>query len=130
LGPSNIGSFDVSRASIIGDVTAGRSLPYHYINPPAFAYPTNAAGQPIHVEGNAGRNSIEQPGINNWDMGIVKNTHLGERFNVQFRCEMFNAWNHTQFGAANLVMTNPNFGKITSALVAPRLVQLGLRLKF
>ncbi|SRR5260370_20170868 len=84
----------------------------------------------VGLEGNAGRNTIEQPGINNWDLGLVKNTQVGERFNVQFRWEMFNAWNHTQFGAANLSVTNVNFGKITSTLIGPRRMQFGLRLKF
>jgi TonB dependent receptor len=126
----NIGSFDASRPNIIGPYAAGRSLPDAYINPAAFDYPRNSAGQQVHIEGNAGRNTIEQPGINNWDVGLVKNTRVRERLNVQFRWEMFNAWNHTQFGPANLSMTNVNFGKITSTLIGPRRMQFGLRLKF
>jgi hypothetical protein len=126
----NIGSFDSSRPNIIGDIAASRSLPNQYINPAAFDYPRNAAGQPTHIEGNAARNSIEQPGINNWDLGVFKNTYVHERFNVQFRWEMFNAWNHTQFGPANLTMTSANVGKITSSLIAPRRMQFGLRLNF
>jgi hypothetical protein len=82
------------------------------------------------VEGNGGRNTIEQPGINNWDLGVFKNTCVRERFNVQFRWEMFNAWNHTQFGAASLNMSSVNFGKITGTLVGPRRMQFGLRLTF
>ena len=35
----------------------------------AFDYPRNAAGKPMHIPGNAARNSIEQPGLNNWDLG-------------------------------------------------------------
>jgi hypothetical protein len=108
----------------------GRSLPDNYINPAAFDYPRNSSGQTIHVEGNAGRNTIEQPGINNWDLGVFKNTYAGERLNVQFRWEMFNAWNHTQFGAANLSVTSASFGRITSTLIGPRRMQFGLRLKF
>ena len=103
---------------------------FQYINPAAFDYPRNTAGQPTHIAGNASRNSIEQPGINNWDLGVSKNTYVHERFNVQFRWEMFNAWNHTQFGPANLTMTSANVGKITSSLIAPRRMQFGLRLKF
>jgi hypothetical protein len=126
----NIGSFDASRPNIVGPVAAARSLPDSYVNPSAFDYPLNAAGQRIHVEGNAGRNTIEQPGINNWDLGVFKNTPLHERYNLQFRWEMFNAWNHTQFGPANLSLTSATFGRITSALIGPRRMQFGLRLHF
>jgi hypothetical protein len=126
----NIGSFDASRPNIIGPIAAGRSLPDNYVNPSAFDYPRGAAGQPIHVEGNAGRNTIEQPGINNWDLGVFKNTAVHERFNVQFRWEMFNAWNHTQYGPANLSMTSANVGRITSSLIGPRRMQFGLRFRF
>lgn len=125
----NIGSFDASRPNIIGPIAANRSLPDFYVNPSAFDYPRGATGT-IHVEGNAGRNTIEQPGINNWDMGVFKNTSVRERFNVQFRWEMFNAWNHTQYGPANLSMTSASFGRITSTLIGPRRMQFGLRLRF
>ncbi len=126
----NAGSFTSSRPNIIGDYTAGRSLPDAYLNASAFDYPRDGNGQRVHLEGNAGRNSIEQPGLNNWDLGVFKNTRVGERFNAQFRWEMFNAWNHTQFGPANLSVTSSNFGKITGLLVSPRRMQFGLRLSF
>jgi hypothetical protein len=126
----NAGSFTSSRPNVIGDYTSGRTLPDAYLNVTAFDYPRDATGQRVHLEGNAGRNSIEQPGINNWDLGVFKNTRVGERFNAQFRWEMFNAWNHTQFGTANLSVTSANFGKITGLLVSPRRMQFGLRLSF
>ena len=126
----NAGSFTSSRPNIIGDVKAGRSLPDNFLNTKAFDFPRDSSGQTIHIEGNAGRGSIEQPGLNNWDLGVVKNTRVGERFNAQFRWEMFNAWNHTQFGTANLTVTSANFGKIGGLLVAPRRMQFGLRLMY
>src|SRR6266536_453107 len=126
----NIGSFNASRPNIVGDYTAGRSFPDAFVGAAAFDYPRNSAGQPIHVPGNAARNSIEQPGINNWDMGVFKNTSIHERMNLQFRWETFNTWNHTQYGPANLSMTSVNLGKITGLLVGPRRTQFGLRLRF
>jgi hypothetical protein len=109
----NLGSFTTSRPDIIGDLKSGRSFPDAYLNPAVFARPAT------HVEGNAARGSIEQPGLNNWDLGIFKNTKVGERFNAQFRWEMFNAWNHTQFGTANTNVASVNFGKIGGTLVGP-----------
>ena len=119
-----IGSFSTSRPNIVGDVKAGRARPDAYLNPNAFERP------PRGVQGNAARGSIRQPGINNWDLGIVKNTRIGERFNTQLRWEMFNAFNHTQFGGATLNMASVNFGRIGGTLVGPRRMQLGLKIVF
>jgi len=78
--------------------------------------------------GNSGRTVIPGPGLSNSDIGIEKNVPLREALRIQFRAELFNAWNHTQFmppngdaGAGDL------FGRI-SATRPPRLVQLGLKL--
>jgi hypothetical protein len=119
-----IGNFSSSRPKIIGDVKAGRSLPDNYVNTSAFEQPRD------HIQGNAGRGSIRQPGINNWDLGVVKNNRISERLSMQFRWEMFNAFNHTQFGGANLNMASMNFGKITGTLIGPRRMQVGLKLVF
>src|SRR6202790_3157157 len=50
--------------------------------------------------GNAGRNSIVGPHLVNVDFSMVKNTaikRISETFNVQFRAEIFNIFNHTNF---------------------------------
>ncbi len=125
-----VGSFSKSIPNLIGDAFAGRSSPDHYLNPSAFDFPRDAQGNRIRVVGNAGRNTIQQPGLNNWDMGLFKNFRIGDRFNTQFRWETFNTWNHTQFGSANLTTTSAAFGTITSTRVGPRRMQLGLKLLF
>ena len=61
---------------------------------------------------------------------MIKNTRIHERYNIQFRWETFNTFNHTQYGPANLTMTSANLGKITGLLIGPRRTQLGLRLQF
>lgn len=125
-----IGSFTQSRPNIVGNISEGRQLPDFYLNPAAFDFPRDAQGTRIRVQGDAGRNTIQQPGINNWDLGLFKNFRIGDRFNAQFRWETFNTWNHTQFGSANLSTSSPNFGRITSTRVGPRRMQLGLRVTF
>jgi Carboxypeptidase regulatory-like domain/TonB dependent receptor len=119
-----IGSFSQSRPNIIGDMKEGRSLPFNYLNPDAFERPPNG------VQGSAARGSIRQPGINNWDLGVVKNSRINERLKMQFRWEMFNAFNHTQFGSANLDLSSLNFGRIGGTLIGPRRMQVGLKLLF
>jgi hypothetical protein len=45
---------------------------------------------------------IRNPGLNNFDISILKNIYLhGERFYMQLRCEMFNGFNHPQFNGFN-----------------------------
>ncbi|MBL8216645.1 MAG: TonB-dependent receptor [Bryobacterales bacterium] len=90
-----------------------------FSQPPAFTY------------GNTGRTlpDTRHHGINNIDMGIFKNNRFGRdgRFNVQFRAELFNAFNHVRFGYANMSFGNPSFGVISSQGNTPRNVQLALK---
>lgn len=80
--------------------------------------------------GNSGRAPLNGPGINNWDVGIEKNFAIPvrEQTRLQFRAEMFNTFNHAQFGLPNQnTGAGANFGRISGAR-APRLIQLGLKL--
>jgi hypothetical protein len=89
------------------------------------------AAAPTGYYGNAGRNILYGPGINNWDIGIEKYFPIPVRegTRLQFRGEMFNAFNHAQFNLPGSTVNTPNFGLVNSAR-APRLVQLALRLLF
>jgi hypothetical protein len=78
------------------------------------------------------------PGSNNWDISLFKNFKFWERVNLQFRCEMYNAWNHTQFSSfdtaarfnpATGAQVNARFGEYTAAR-SPRIMQLALRVSF
>jgi hypothetical protein len=96
--------------------------------------------------GNAGRNSITGPHLVNVDFSMVKNTtikRISETFNVQFRAEIFNIFNHTNFlppepvnnnaGAAVLntdgsVATPANGGGAVDSLATqPREVQFAIK---
>ncbi len=125
-----VGSFSRSIPDIVGDPYIGRSMPDQYWNGDAFDFPRDANGTAIHVVGNSGRNTFQQPGLSNWDMGLFKNFRLGERFNAQLRLETFNTWNHTQFGSANTNVSSAAFGSITSTRVGARRTQLGLKILF
>ena len=125
----SIGSFTTSRPNLIGDPTAGQDPRGQWVNPTAFDFPRDEQGTRIRVQGDVGRNIIQQPGINNWDVGVFKNFTLSDRVRLQFRGETFNTFNHTQFGAAQMNISNPTFGRISSTR-GPRRTQLGLRLTF
>jgi hypothetical protein len=81
--------------------------------------------------GNTPRNLFNGPGINTSDLGLMKNWMFEQRFNLQFRWEMFNAFNHPNFANPNTSPTSGNFGQVTTiGPVAPRVQQAALKLTF
>lgn len=122
----------VDTPNIIGplDITDPRKTNGRFFNPGAFG--PSALGQ----EGDADRRFFHGPGINNWDMALLKDTHLTERFDLEFRAEFFNLFNHTQFlgpngvtGFSGGVPTSSSFGFVAGA-ASPRIGQLSLKLNF
>jgi len=93
----------------------------------------------IGTLGTAPRRFFSGPGLNNWDIAILKDTLIKEGMNLEFRTEFFNAFNHTQFGQPDgnindLISvgsdgTQTGFGMIHSAN-PPRIMQLSLKLLF
>lgn len=89
--------------------------------------------------GNARRRFFSGPGINNWDMALLKDTVIKEGMNLEFRAELFDAFNHAQFGQpdgnvddksfANDGSYNGTFGVVKVANPG-RIMQLSLKLLF
>ena len=80
--------------------------------------------------GNAGRNILRGPGVNNWDLAIFKNFHFTERIYLQFRAEAFNAFNHTQLNNPNNNIELPTQGGRIFSAKDPRIGQFGLKMYF
>ncbi|MEZ5400914.1 MAG: TonB-dependent receptor [Bryobacteraceae bacterium] len=93
---------------------------------------------PLGQFGNAPRMPFHLPGLNQVDLSAVKNFRISERFNVQFRGELFNLFNHVNLGAPGLNLRAPNtFGRITGSVQGAggvnneaRIVQFGLKLMY
>ena len=64
--------------------------------------------------GTLGRNVLIGPTFNNVDFSVMKTTNLGERARVQFRAEVFDLFNHANFGRPGNTVGTPSFGRITS----------------
>ncbi len=79
--------------------------------------------------GNSGRGILVGPGSINVDFGIQREFPLGETRRLQFRWEMFNAFNRANFSVPNSAIGNPLAGVI-SATGPARVMQLGLKLYF
>jgi hypothetical protein len=87
---------------------------------------------PIGTFGNLGKNIIYGPGLWNLDLGLFKNFSVTENHRVQFRWEMFDAFNHPNFrGPSSWSLASPSsFGQITSTFSSPRVMQFGLKYAF
>jgi hypothetical protein len=87
--------------------------------------------------GNAAKTLLRGPGVNNQDIAVLKTFPVRERVRAQFRAEMYNAFNHTQYSAYDSTarfdaagrQVNAQFGQFTAAR-NPRIVQLAVRLTF
>jgi hypothetical protein len=81
--------------------------------------------------GNAPRNFLRGPGQFNVDMALIKLFRAGGDKQFEFRAEMFNVFNRANFGLPGSDRASPStFGVISTTVVAPRIVQLGLRYRF
>ena len=97
-----------------------------YFNTAQFS--ENALGTP----GTAKRRFFYGPGMDNYDIALLKNVRLTESKSLQFRLEGFNIFNHAQFFGPQSVDGNIGssaFGQVVSA-DSPRLVQLGAKFFF
>ena len=134
------------RANIIGNASSGFTKGINkWFNTAAFSQPL--AG----VFGTSGRNILREPGISNWDMGLIKSVSFTERLKFQLRLETFNTFNHAQYGVdpgspsaaaggpgtgavdRNVndqgTSANQNFGRVVSSRPG-RVMQLGGKLTF
>ncbi len=100
-----------------------------YLNRAAFVQvPVNASRAPIRP-GNLGRNAVMGPGLVNFDISLGKNFSITERYRIQFRADMFNAFNHTNYSVIETNTQSANFGRMTSTRGA-REIQLNARFSF
>ena len=88
-----------------------------FVNPTGFTF------------GNAGRGILTAPGSRNWDAGIMKRFRITENHYLQFRWEMFNAFNQVSLGLPGTTINTPSFGRIVSAASA-RSMQFALKYGF
>lgn len=75
-------------------------------------------------------NNVRGDGVNSWDLSVLKNMRIQERFNLQFRGEFLNAFNNVNFAPPNTSPTSTAFGQVTSQMGYPRRIQLMLKVLF
>jgi hypothetical protein len=106
-----------------------------WLNPAAFVPPAN------DTWGDSPRDVARGPGVWQIDMGMAKQIPLTERAALQFRTEVFNIFNHPQYGLPNATILVSGFGSITNTVNTttpvspvgagtPREIQFALRFQF
>ena len=119
------------RPDVTGPVTI-IGTPDRWFDTSVFVNPTS----PTTHFGSLGRNVVIGPGFNNTDFSVIKNTQLTEKTRVQFRAEVFDLFNHPNFGQPNRTVGSSTFGKITNTRFATgdsgssRQIQFALKLLF
>jgi hypothetical protein len=86
--------------------------------------------------GNLGRNLVIGPGFHNTDLSVIKNLRPTPRIAMQLRVDVFDLFNHPNFGPPGNVVGSPTFGKISRTRLSTgeggssRQIQLAAKLSF
>ena len=100
------------RVDLVGDPFANvptltGTTAVQYFNKAAFAKPANG------TFGNLGRNSFYGPGFGSVDFSVFKKTPITERISTEFRVEIFNILNRTNWANPNTSLSSSSFGQMT-----------------
>jgi uncharacterized protein YaiE (UPF0345 family) len=90
---------------------------------------TAAFVQPVYQFGTVGRNTMIGPGLTNIDASLARSFHPMEKLKLQFRVEVFNLANHSNYNLIGRVVNDPTFGIVQNQL-PPRQIQLGVKAEF
>jgi hypothetical protein len=86
--------------------------------------------------GNLGRNVVTGPSFHNTDVSLSKSIEVSDRYRLQLRADVFDVFNHPNFGPPGNVVGTPTFGKIsrtrlpTGEAGSSRQIQLVAKLAF
>ncbi|HEU0184269.1 MAG TPA: hypothetical protein VFS27_03085 [Blastocatellia bacterium] len=125
---SSARDFEPNMPNLVGNpnLPRGRRTFLRYFDTGAFADPG------ADRKGAAGPGIVRGPGINNWDISLAKVFRPTEKLSLEFRGDMFNAFNHTQWSGVDTDFStagDSKFGRITDAR-EPRIAQLSLNISF
>jgi hypothetical protein len=126
----------VNRPNQVCDPNSGSRSISHWINASCLT------PAPVGELGTASRTPVSGPDFVNTDFSLIKRFLVTERVGLDFRAEIFNLFNHPQFGSPGNDMSqafptptsptqpSPSFGVINTTVNNPRLVQFALKLTF
>jgi outer membrane receptor protein involved in Fe transport len=124
-----ISGFSSNRPNVVGNPNSGPRTAAEWFNVNAFQRINQDPNSPVEQFGNEGRNALVGPRYVNWDVSAFKNIRLTEQKELQFRGELFNVLNHTNFRLPVSDIESATFGQIQSD-VSPRVIQVALKFLF
>ena len=105
-----------------GDVSANAYIDKNaFISPASFTYGNTPA---------TGAYGLRNPHFANQDLSISRNFQIRENMRLAFGADVFNLLNSVRFGGIGTNITAANFGKVSSQINLPRVVQFRLKLQF
>jgi len=130
-GAPEITGFSANRPNLVAgqNPNSGPRTVGAWLNSNAFARITPNPNSPVQQFGSEGRNAALGSRYANWDFAVSKNFRVAESKELQFRAELFNVLNHTNFHLPNSDISSPTFNQIFKA-EPPRLVQFALKFLF
>jgi hypothetical protein len=121
--PSNTGVY-VGRADRVCSGRVSNPTPGRWFDTACFVAPADG------TFGNAGTGIFTGPGSFSYDLGLYKTFPVHESVQLQFRTELFNAFNHPNLAMPGSTANLGDFGIITTKNQSPRVIQFALRLEF
>jgi len=115
------------RPDLVGPIRMVGSVD-QWFDPSAFAA--------VNRFGNLGRNVVIGPAFHNTDVSVTKTMLIARTYRMQLRADMFDVFNHANFGPPGNVVGSPMFGKIsrtrlpTGEAGSSRQIQLAVKLVF
>jgi hypothetical protein len=124
-----ISGFSSNRPNVVGNPNSGPRTAAQWFNVSAFQQIVQDPNSPVEQFGNEGRNAVLGPKYVNWDFSALKNIRLTETKQLQFRGELFNVLNHTNFRLPVSDIESATFGQVQTD-VSPRVIQVALKFLF
>ena len=122
---ANTGGHNYLRPNYLGgNVTLSNPTWQEWFNTAAFAVPAP------FTYGNLGRNVMRADGVGNFDLSFFRDFRIREGTKLQFRAEMFNAFNTPVYGTPDRNILSGTFGQVTSIANTPRQIQMALKFLF
>ena len=134
VNPGNVNNYIKLQCFALPSSTLAQCIPFQ----PGGSGNPALTGTCSNLLGNGGRNEINGPGLVDFDFSLFKDVKFRERFNLQFRAEFFNLFNHANFNSPinNSTLFNQDgssistAGTIDSTSTSSREIQLALKLIF
>jgi outer membrane receptor protein involved in Fe transport len=122
LGGAGVGGAE--RPNLVGNPKISNPTPGEWFNPAAFVNPAP------FTFGNLGRNTLRADWNKNFDLSIFREFPITETKRLEFRFEGFNITNTPVFGIPDNIVSDPNFGAVSSTANTERQFQFALKFYF